>query len=193
MSPSAEGGLGDDGALARRAQEGDAAAFRRLYERHAPPVLALIRHVVRDGALAEEVLADAFVRAHRGLAGFDGDRPFGPWIAQIARNAAREALRARRFRVSLSEGTTAARGEDALADLARRESEERLLEALAGLEERERRVVLLRFRRGLTLVETAAELGWSRRTIASVQKAALARLARLVRERARPGGEEDPS
>lgn len=52
--------------------------------------------IVRDPALAEDVAQDAFLKAFRSLASFDGSRRFSSWIFRIAHNAALDALRRRR-------------------------------------------------------------------------------------------------
>jgi RNA polymerase sigma factor CnrH len=169
--------------LVLRARAGDQGAFRALYELNAAPLLGLLRHLFQgDRARAEEALEETFVRAFAALGQFDVERPFGPWIKEIARNVVRDAQRAQ----AAPEAPKAAKDEaveDALTALVRREQEETVLDALVELPAREREVLLLRYQRGLTQPETAAELRCSRRTVATLQKNALALLARLVRER----------
>jgi hypothetical protein len=46
-----------DDALMEQFCRGDEAAFETLYARHAPPVLAFLTRMVRDAALAEDLLA----------------------------------------------------------------------------------------------------------------------------------------
>lgn len=177
-----------DRGLVLRARGGDQDAFRELYAAWSKPILGLLRHLVGgDRAKAEDALEETFVRAFAALGQFDVERPFGPWIKEIARNVVRDAQRAARG----PEGLPASSGpEDALSALVKREEEESLLDALVDLPDRERAVLLLRYRRGFTQPEAAAELRCSRRTIATLQKNALAHLARIVRERL---GKPDPA
>ena len=51
--------------------------------------------VVHDGALAEDVAQDAFVRAFERISSFDADRPFGPWFMKLVLNEAIAAARRR--------------------------------------------------------------------------------------------------
>jgi RNA polymerase sigma-70 factor (ECF subfamily) len=174
--------------LVLRAQRGDQEAFRALYEDHGPRLLALLRHMTGDLQRAEEALADAFVRAHRALARFDPERPFGPWIREVARNAARDL---RRGPAAEPAPERASREPDAVEALAETERLEAVLGTLVDLPERERRVLNLRYRKGLTLHDTATEIGCSRRTVATLQKNALARLTGLLRGRLGKSGEKE--
>jgi RNA polymerase sigma-70 factor (ECF subfamily) len=51
--------------------------------------------MVRDGALAEDVAQDAFVRAFERIGSFDADRPFGPWFMKLVLNESIAAARRR--------------------------------------------------------------------------------------------------
>jgi RNA polymerase sigma-70 factor (ECF subfamily) len=149
----------------------------------------LLRHLLSgDRDRAEEALEETFVRAFAALGQFDVERPLGPWIKEIARNVVRDGQRARA--ATSAPAPSAPPAEDPLSALMQREQEESLLDALIELPEKERQVLLLRYRRGFTQPETAAELRCSRRTVATLQKAAIAHLARIVRERL---GKPDPN
>jgi RNA polymerase sigma-70 factor (ECF subfamily) len=52
---------------------------------------------------AEDVMQETFLRALRGIAGFDGHRPLRPWLLGIAANRCRTALGRRARRPGLSE------------------------------------------------------------------------------------------
>src|SRR5579872_4206344 len=56
-----------EGALVRRAREGDAKAFRQIFERHAPPVRRFLLDLLGDVAAADEATQETFVRAHGRL------------------------------------------------------------------------------------------------------------------------------
>lgn len=75
------------------ARAGDAVAFRRLVDQHSRAVFQLCWRITRDEALAENAAQEAFYRAWRGLADFDGRATFSTWLHQIAVNAALEQLR----------------------------------------------------------------------------------------------------
>lgn len=74
---------------------GDPGAARRLYERYAPRVFAVVRRIAGDDDLAHDCAQDAWIRAFRALPTFRGDARFGTWIHRIAVNAALQAVRSR--------------------------------------------------------------------------------------------------
>jgi RNA polymerase sigma-70 factor, ECF subfamily len=84
----------------RRAQAGDAAAARELYQRYAPRVQAVVRRLAGEDALAEDWAQEAWVRVFRALPGFRGDARFSTWLHRIAVNSALHGRRWRERRVS---------------------------------------------------------------------------------------------
>src|SRR5215470_2507448 len=76
--------------LARR---GDREAFGRLVRRHQRRVYAAALHILGNHADADDATQEAFVRAYRGLATFDGRADFFTWLYRIAVNTALNALR----------------------------------------------------------------------------------------------------
>lgn len=93
ISADPVGAANDRGrALVEAARRGDRAAFGRLYEQFAPLVHGiLIAHV--PGAAVDDLVQDAFVTAMRRLGTLRDAGAFGPWIARIARNLARDHYR----------------------------------------------------------------------------------------------------
>jgi RNA polymerase sigma-70 factor (ECF subfamily) len=76
-----------DGPLVRRAQDGDGEAFRSLVERHERRVFGLVLRVLHcDREFARDVSQEVFIRAYRGLAGFDPVARFTTWLHTIALN-----------------------------------------------------------------------------------------------------------
>jgi RNA polymerase sigma-70 factor (ECF subfamily) len=95
----------DDAALADALRSGDQQAPRLLIERYQGVVFGLCYRMMNHRQDAEDVVQETFVRALRGIAGFDSARPLRPWLLEIAANRCRSALgrRARRSTVGLSE------------------------------------------------------------------------------------------
>jgi len=85
-----------EAALVRRAREGDARAFRQIFDRYAPRVRRFARDLLRDAAAADEATQETFVRAHRQLGTLREDARLSPWLLGIARNVSRERGRARK-------------------------------------------------------------------------------------------------
>jgi len=74
---------------------GDERAFDALFERRAPDVQAFLRRMVRDPALADDLLQVTFLSVVRSRDRFQPGAQFAPWLFSIAANAARDALRRR--------------------------------------------------------------------------------------------------
>jgi RNA polymerase sigma-70 factor, ECF subfamily len=95
--PSARAGvlMNSSADLIARACAGDAEAFRLIFERYSRPVLGFLYDLVSDRGLADELTQETFVRAYRNLHTMREETKLSTWLFGIARNVAREALRAR--------------------------------------------------------------------------------------------------
>ena len=109
--------LFDHDAAIRACAGGDREALRRIYEREAKFLLGVTLRIVRDRALAEDVLHDAFVSIWSRAASFDATRGAGRgWIYSIVRNAALNRVRDGSRETELDEDASAQ--QDAHAALA---------------------------------------------------------------------------
>jgi RNA polymerase sigma-70 factor (ECF subfamily) len=82
--------------LVTRVCAGDSEAFRLIFERYSRPVISFIFDMVNDRGLAEELTQETFVRAFRAIRTMRRDTKLSTWLFGIARNVARESLRARK-------------------------------------------------------------------------------------------------
>ena len=80
--------------LVSRACRGDHEAFRLIFERYSRPVSSFIYDQVGDRETAEELTQETFVRAYRSLKSLRDDTKLSTWLFGIAKNVARESLRA---------------------------------------------------------------------------------------------------
>jgi len=72
------------------------AELRSIVDRHAAAIYRVALSVVRDPALADDVVQETLVKAwRRGPVGEDGDIPTA-WLIRVARNTAISLLRSRR-------------------------------------------------------------------------------------------------
>lgn len=86
--PRTAADLSDD-ELMLQVQAGDQAAFAIVMRRHARVVLAVGRRVLRDQAVAEELVQDVFLLVYKRRELFDPKRgSFRAWLIQIAYNEA---------------------------------------------------------------------------------------------------------
>jgi RNA polymerase sigma-70 factor, ECF subfamily len=145
----------------RAAMAGDDGAFERLVRAYATPVWRYLRRLVGDGALAEDLAQETFLRVHHRLSGFSFSSKFSTWVFAIARNAGIDALRSRDRRARLGAALPPpppAAAPDAGAELTA---------ALASLAPALREAVLLVEVLGLTYRETAEVVGVAEGTVKS--------------------------
>lgn len=166
--------------LAERARRGDRGAFGRLFEQFRSVVhgIALAhgpKHETRD--LVQEVSWLAL----RAIDRLDEPARFPAWLASIARNAARDALKRARGSHELDENLVAP--EEPPRD--EREEAELALDAVRSLPEAYRETLILRLVEGLSGPEIAARTGMTHGSV----RVNLTRGMKLLRERL---GSEDP-
>jgi RNA polymerase sigma-70 factor (ECF subfamily) len=147
-------------------------ALRAAYEAHGPELYRFARRSLGDGALAEDAVQEAFVRAWRASASYDPAKASQrPWLFAILRNVVIDMVRARRSRPPLS-----AKGDDDgpedLGNVAEDGIDQMLTawqveEALAGLGDDHRRALVEVHWRGRPYAEVATELGVPEGTVKS--------------------------
>ena len=125
-------------------------------------VRAFILKLVGDPALADDLVQEALLKAHRSAAGFKGDASRKSWLHVIALNVVRDHFRAtarRPQQVSDPEALLALRDDTALEeDLLQREMASCIRQYILRLPERQRDVVALHDIAGLTHGEVASAL-----------------------------------
>lgn len=94
---------GPDDELVARLRRRDAAAFSTLLDRHSPVLLRLTRSVVRDWAVAEDIVQDTWLAVLDGIDGFEGRSSFRTWLCQIALNKARTRAKREQRMVPVAE------------------------------------------------------------------------------------------
>jgi RNA polymerase sigma-70 factor (ECF subfamily) len=134
------------------ARSGSETAWRELFDEHYPKLYRYFLARV-DAAYAEDLAAETFSDAYRGLDKFRWrNRPFGAWLYGIARNRLRMHYRKRRETDELSENIEHVRNEYL---------EVEIRDVLGRLSAEHRAAIELRYVLGLSGVEAAAALGRS--------------------------------
>ncbi|MBI1897288.1 MAG: sigma-70 family RNA polymerase sigma factor [Acidobacteria bacterium] len=83
-----------DRELAARLQRRDPQAMADLYDRYGRLAYSLIFRIVKDAAVAEDLVQESFLRVWNRVQGFDPERgALGPWVLAVARNRAIDYLR----------------------------------------------------------------------------------------------------
>ena len=159
----------------------DLDSYDQLVREHQGIAFRTAYVITGSAADAEEVVQDAFVKAHRARGRFRSGAPFRPWLLAIVANEARNRLRssARGARMSLQLAEERPSGGAAPSPevaLLAREQRAELLAAVDRLGEDQRAAIACRYFLGLSEAETAAVLGCRPGTVKSRLSRALARL-----------------
>jgi RNA polymerase sigma-70 factor (ECF subfamily) len=153
--------------LVVRASSGDQEAFRLIFERYSRPVISFIYDFVGDRGLAEELTQETFVRAFRNLHALRQETKLSTWLFGIARNVARESLRARARdgrHVALDDRSVldlSDQGPVPVNQLLSKELNELIHRALASLDEDKRLVFTLKVFQQCSYEEIADITGFS--------------------------------
>jgi RNA polymerase sigma-70 factor, ECF subfamily len=162
----------DDRQLVVEAAAGSLAAGEELFSRHWLAAWRLARSVTGSAAAADDVAQDAFERAFRGLADFNGRSSFRTWLSRIVLNRSIDFTR-RQSRVSPLESTEPVSAEWDDADAVR---DRDLFDAVLALPLERRTAVVLRYWARHTPAEIAEILGIPLGTVHSRLGRALAEL-----------------
>ena len=170
--------------LALRARGGDRLAFARLYERYAAAVHGVLL-AAGPRCEARDLVQEVFLLALRAIAELEDPASVGPWLLAIARNRAKDALRARRPVVALPEGHDPVDESGGERDVEEEQEAERALAAVTSLPEAYRETLVLRLVEGLSGPEIAARTGLTHGSV----RVNLHRGMKLLREKlAKAGG-----
>lgn len=151
---------------------GDRAAFARLYDALISPVFGIIRRVLRDGALSEEVTQDVMLEIWTTAPRYDPSQGSAiSWVLTIARRRAIDRVRseqASRNRTARIAPAQLGREHDEVVEAAIRDSERSsVTTALDTLSQLQREAIELAYYDGLTQNQIAERLGVPLGTIKS--------------------------
>jgi RNA polymerase sigma-70 factor, ECF subfamily len=165
--------------LLRRFVEGDMAAFETIFREAEPDIYRWLLRMVRDPAIAEDLVIETFWRVYRSRATFDWTQSLQPWVRRIATNVARDHLRRRPREVGLPQSlSTPPQPDPAVSqDIA-----SKVAQAIAALPPRHRIVVVLALVEEVPYSEIADALGLPVGTVKSRVFHAVRRLRRRLRQ-----------
>jgi RNA polymerase sigma-70 factor (ECF subfamily) len=166
----------DDSVLVRRALQADPEGFGRLCRRYYPLLVAVADSVLLDHHLAEDAAQEALAYACRQLPRLRRPERFGPWVAAICRNVAKDMVRQRR-----RQQTPVADCEPQVHDRQEDEPDQTLGEALRRLPRHLREVIFLRFYNELSYEQMAQVLGATQQTIDGRLRRAKKRIAAFMK------------
>ncbi|HEY7388250.1 MAG TPA: sigma-70 family RNA polymerase sigma factor [Bryobacteraceae bacterium] len=165
-----------EGALVKRAQAGDEAAFREIVERYQSKVFSIIHGIVRQRNDVEDIAQQVFAKVYLSLKSFDFRSSLITWIYKITVNECFDYLRKRKVRrlvyesdlsedeVRRVENTEPATDRQTPADssLAQRDY---VLKLLTRVSEEERMLLMLKEVEGYSVEELAERTGMNENTI----------------------------
>jgi RNA polymerase sigma-70 factor (ECF subfamily) len=143
-------------------QGGDTEAFGTVYAALRGALTRYLRALVRDSAIADDLVQETFLQLHRARHTFQPPRPVKPWVYAIARNVflmhRRAALRRGRHETIADEALPDVPVPPEIESLGDRES---VRKALARLPEGRREPLVLHHGLGMSFKEVGAVLGIS--------------------------------
>jgi RNA polymerase sigma-70 factor, ECF subfamily len=181
---------------------GDEAALAELYRRWAARLLRYLERIVKEPALAEELLQDTFVRVLDARERYAPEARFSTWLFHIARNLACNELarsRSRHPHVSADASESRQDGRPQLALVAdgprpdvhadARREHDRFARAFATLPERQQSALWLAVVEGHSYDEIASGLDCSVQSVKNLVHRARAALADRMQDAAPSPGE----
>ena len=158
-----------DPSIVAKARDGDRDAFKTLVETHSRYIYSLAHRMTGNAQDAEDVVQEAWLKAHRQLSRFESRADFRTWMHRITVNCSIDLIRARRHRedahdpTDLEHGPLSEKGAEAQPTpervAASAQISDRVNEALALLTALERAAFTLRHVEGMSIEEVGAKLG----------------------------------
>ena len=181
--------MGDDPTsdeqLVRAMAQGDAEALGQLYDRFAPSMIALARHLLASSGDAEDLVHDVFLEAWRHAAEFDRSRgTVRGWLTIRTRSRALDLLRSAAVsrRVATKDDIWQNLPNADAADHTLSPDANRVRRVLAELPIEQRTVLLLGYFRGLSSSEIAEHVNVPVGTVKSRVASALSKLRSALGE-----------
>jgi len=171
--------------LIKAAQRFERRAFDELYNLYADKLYRFIYFRVDDESLAEDLVAEVFLRVLNRIGDFQGmtTASFSAWLYRIARNLLTDYYRRRSKEetVAFDHTSTMPDPEASPADEAeKRQAHQALHRAIAHLTPDQQQVILFKFFEGMGNAQVAEILGKTEGSVKSLQHRALAALGRLL-------------
>jgi RNA polymerase sigma-70 factor (ECF subfamily) len=169
----------NDESLARGLQRRDPAAMGDLYDRFGRVAYSVILSIVRDGAVAEDLVQETFLRVWNRAQTFDvGRGALGPWLLSIARNRAIDHVRSASARMERNAFELDVHEHPSLfvdmeRDVVNADHARLIQKAIAKLSQNQREVIQLAYYEGLSQSEMAERMGQPLGTVKTWVRGAL--------------------
>jgi RNA polymerase sigma-70 factor (ECF subfamily) len=161
---------------------GDERGLAEIMRRYQWPLVRYLARIVNDVERARDLAQETFFKIFKHRAAYRTSARFATWLFHIARNVARDELRARRRRISVAAGSAESSDWEESSDEGgvshEVEMREVVVRALEQLSARDRALILLRDVDGLSYEEVARKV----RLPVGTVKSGLNRARRRFRE-----------
>src|ERR1700722_4936720 len=77
----------------QRLRSGDEAAWGELHRDHYPRLWSSVQRILNNPTVSDDVVQEAFIKAHREIKRFSGQSQLGTWLYRIAINQALDTVR----------------------------------------------------------------------------------------------------
>jgi len=165
-----------EGALVRRAQDGDESAFQEIVERYQSKVFSIIHGIVRQRNDVEDIAQQVFAKVYFSIKNFDFRSSLITWIYKITVNECFDYLRKKKVRKLVYESDLSEdevrrventepsvdRQPPADSSLAQRDY---LLKLLTRVSDEERMLLMMKEVEGFSVEELAQKTGMNENTI----------------------------
>ncbi|HEU4894309.1 MAG TPA: sigma-70 family RNA polymerase sigma factor [Acidimicrobiia bacterium] len=173
----------DDAVLVARISEGDESALEAIYRKYGGAVAFVARRVLRDEALAEDVVQDVFVSFWGSPDRFDVKRgSLRSYLLTIAHRRAVDIVRSEEARSRREETTSSPDSIDLEDEVWARSQGEMVRAAVDGLGDDEKKAISLAYFSGLTYVEVAKRLDEPEGTVKSRIRTGMRKLSETLSE-----------
>ncbi len=153
-----------DREIARRLKNREQEALGTLHDRYGRLAFSLILRVVKNSAVAEDLVQETFLRVWNRAQAFDEEKgALGPWVLTVARNRAIDYLRSVNGRMSqnmyeLSGNEQQSMFGDLEKDILNSDRARILREAFQKLNENQKTVLEMAYFEGLSQTEMAEKM-----------------------------------
>ena len=177
-----------DEELARRLQRREPDAMATLYDRFGRLAYSVILSIVRDAAIAEDLVQETFLRVWNRAQAFEPGRgALGSWLLAIARNRAIDYVRSSGARMNRNAWELDVREHPSLfvnaeRDVLNADHSRRVRAAVEKLTEKQRQVIEFAYYEGLSQTEMAERMGEPLGTVKTWVRTALKNLRESLGE-----------
>ncbi|MHC4584610.1 MAG: RNA polymerase sigma factor [Planctomycetota bacterium] len=156
---------------------GDIGSFGKLCDRYYNSIAAIAYSVLTDHHLAEDAAQETFLRALKNLKKLKSKEKFGPWLAQICRNVAKDMVKKKLRGIDTENVLPLANGGND-----ERENQA-VKQAIGRLSVSERELIVLRYYNNMSHEQMSSVLGLSKAAINNRLVRSRKKIAKHLRSR----------